>query len=36
VAAEHRQNHTAQIARCEAFYSDLLDPHHGDGEPPLF
>jgi hypothetical protein len=36
VAAEHRQNHTAQIATREASYSDRPDPHHGDGEPPPF
>ena len=39
VAAERRQNRDARIARREAreaFYTDLLNPGHGDGEPPPF
>ena len=39
VAAERRQNRDARIARREAreaFYTDLLNPGLGDGEPPPF
>ena len=39
VTAERRQNRDARIARREAreaFYTDLLNPGHGDGEPPPF
>ncbi len=39
IAAERRHNRDARIARREAreaFYTELMYPSHGDGEPPPF